>query len=456
MSATGPAVAADTVATASSSTGSRTQGTARTWSTRIKVAIGLSVTLLVFYIGAWLMLINYSSGPQTFVRQLGFGPTLVGAVMVREGDGERLYDAAAQREVQQRVLEPYVDRDELLPFNHPPFEALVLSLIIDLPYPVLFALWTLCSVLMMAMALKVMSVALPVSRPLQWGLVLVAFSYLPFIQTLVMGQSSAFVLAGLCGTYAALRTGHGGWAGVALLLVALKPQFLPVVVLLLLLQRRWRTLAVFAGCSGAATVLAMPVLGVTWPLTYLRLLLGPTQLNNTLIHPEVMNNWRGFAVNILGGTASGLVVPVFAGLSIASIGVLLFAWWRFNAQARSGETHPMPWSPAQDLLWALLGIVVVLVSPHLMPHDLTLLVLPGWIIAAYATSGVWSRRVSGFWLLLLWGGYAVYPLAFFVPAGLQVSLGVLLMAFAAVCLGYQITASEQTPARLVFAERITR
>ena len=452
MNTNGSAVAGD-IATAVSSPGdARTQS----WPLRIKVVIGLSVTLLVFYIGAWLLLVNYASGPESFVRQLGFGPTLVGAVMVREGNGARLYDARAQREVQRRVLEPYVSREELLPFNHPPFEALILAPIIGLPYPVLFALWTLGSVVMLAAALTVMSAALPMARPLRWAVSLAACSYLPFSQSLLMGQTSAFVLEGLCGTYAALRTGHRGWAGLSLLLVALKPQFLPVVILLLVLQRHWRTLVVFASCSTVATVLVMPILGAAWPLAYLRLLLSPTQLNNTQIHPEVMHNWRGFAVNILGDTASGLVVPVFAGLSIASLSVMLFAWWRSDAQQHSFEIDSMAWPPAHDLLWALTGIVAVLVSPHLMPHDLTLLVLPGWIIVAYATSGVWSRRVSGISLLLLWIGYAAYPLGFVAPASLQVIPSVLLMAFASILLGRQIAASRRTPARLAFAERTIR
>jgi hypothetical protein len=72
------------------------------------------------------------------------------------------------------------------------------------------------------------------------------------------------------------------------------------------------------------------------------------------------------------------------------------------------DTEPEIYSyrPRHDLYWALVGIVAVLTSLHLNPHDLTLLIFPAWIVGAYATSGRWGSTVSRVALALLWAGYA--------------------------------------------------
>jgi len=56
------------------------------------------------------------------------------------------------------------------------------------------------------------------------------------------------------------------------------------------------------------------------------------------------------------------------------------------------------------MLWALIGLAAVLISPHLYPHDLTLLILPGWIIAFYAVNGRTLAAPASRWLILL-GAY---------------------------------------------------
>ena len=54
----------------------------------------------------------------------------------------------------------------------------------------------------------------------------------------MLGQNSAFVLLGFSGLFFSFKREREGWAAASLLLVALKPQVLPAVVLLLILQGR--------------------------------------------------------------------------------------------------------------------------------------------------------------------------------------------------------------------------
>jgi hypothetical protein len=178
----------------------------------------------------------------------------------------------------------------------------------------------------------------------------------------------------------------------------------------------------------------MPLLGVDWPLRYLSMLSTIADSPQAGVHPEIMPNWRGLATGLFGGWAPGLVVPAFLLLGLLTLGLVAWCAVRVPATAstkpsvRSGseglaadcnlDPNHNAYRPGHDLLWALVGVSAVLTSPHLNPHDLTLLLLPAWIIAAYATSGLWQARTSAFWLLVLWAGYAIIPLTFYASMDL--------------------------------------
>jgi hypothetical protein len=278
---------------------------------------------------------------------------------------------------------------------------------------------------------------LPVRGAALFVMVLAAISYQPVARAFILGQNSLMVLLGLCLVYAASRQRHDVWAGLALLLVATKPQVLPVIALVLLLQGRWRALLVFGGAFSSLCVAAMPVLGADWPLQYARLLVGVAGWQDTgAIDPGIMHNWRGFATNLFGGWAPGLVTPLFLLLTLLSVCLVVWLWLKTRGTGTAEGTLAR-----FDKLWAVAGILAVLTSLHLNPHDLVLLIFPAWIAGAYALSGGFgsaSRR----WLALLWLGYAVVPVAFFlqelpgVKAG-GVVLSVLLMAGAALWLAME-------------------
>lgn len=443
------------------------------WTFLRKLAVGLALALIVGYLLLWAQNVQDTGGPDGYIRgnaergPVDFISTLTGALIVREGNGPRLYDLPLQTNAQNRIFAGYVDpvpQERILPYNHLPFEAIFIAPFMDLPYPIVFALWTLICGIAIGMSLGLLDGALPVARPIGWVLSMAACSYMPLIRGLMLGQNSPLVLLGLCGLYVALKRGQGVWAGLALVLIALKPQVLPIILLLLVLQKQWNTLVVFIGVMGGLSLAAIPLLGADWPLKYAQLLLGVAGWGNTgAIDPAIMHNWRGFLTNLLGtGPLSGLIPPLFALLSLATALLLAYAWWRTTRDQGSGirdhqptirnqepgtrnhqQINPHsafrtphsdgPYSPRFDLLWALAGLAAVLTSLHLNPHDLTLLVFPAWIIGAYATSGLWSRGISRLWLVILWTGWVLAPLtltntqAIVIPSVLLLALSCLLL-----------------------------
>ena len=192
-----------------------------------------------------------------------------------------------------------------------------------------------------------------------------------------------------------------------------------------MLQQRWRTLGIFAAIMGGLSILNSPSSASAGPSNISPFCLaspgGVTPAPSTL--PSCTTGEA--SSDLLGPQSSNLITPLFTLLSLATAGVVAWAWWRSrhtvsvvdaNAQdnyrpPRTGryatqDTHLEDYyAPHFDLLWALAGIAAMLTSLHLNPHDLTLLVFPAWIIGAYATSGVWTRGFSRLWIGILSLGY---------------------------------------------------
>lgn len=398
-------------------------------------AIGVTAVLLLLMWGITVA----QRGLNGSACGVDFGHVLTGARIIRDGQGHLLYDSATQQATQARVLDPCLARDAWLPYDHPPVEALAIAPLIDLPYAVAFGVWTLAAVLAVGLAAWLLARAFPLPAAVRWPL-LGAIATYPFLHSaLWLGQDTPFVLLGVCGLVAALRQERIGWASLSLALVALKPQFLPVLLLLLVLQRRWRTLVIAFGTLAAASVAVMPWLGPAWPLQFLRLLAhiaSGGQAEST--YPAIMPNWRGLAINLVGSGAPGMAVALAIILIAASHGWLVRCWWR--ARADRG---------AEPALWGTAIVVALLAAPHANPHELTLMIVPAWIVLATAPPAGPARR----WLVLLWALYGSRWLAFLpgYPA-VAVVPTVLLLAAMALLLGRACLAPGRArPARATVA-----
>lgn len=372
----------------------------------------LLAVLVLLAVGQMLYLVGViaaKAGLNAYASTNDLAATLTGARIIRDGDGARLYDLGTQRAAQEQVVAPYITlgEDTLLPYIHPPFEAMLAAPLLGVPPGVLFLLWNGLMVLATAGSVLLLARALPLAEGTRWPLIAAIVAFAPLHQVLQMGQSSPLVLLGLCGAYVALRRGQEGWAGAALALMVVKPQMLLVLGVVVLLQRRWRALLVCGGILAALSVAAMPILGPLWPLHYARFLAGIGRWGgNHNEYPSIMHNWRGLVYHLLGGSTTGTAGPLIGALTLASLGLLLWVCWRHRAAL--GEQRE---GAASDLTWALACLIAILAAPHLYIHDLTLLIFPAWVIVHRLRAEGWPRPLATIWLALLWAGF-VLPLGF--------------------------------------------
>src|SRR6202166_3805707 len=105
-------------------------------STRRKITLWLAAMLLLHAVFAWRSWRAIGTGLPDFSSFYTAGTVL------REGHGYELYDDRVQEAVQQSFSPIGLQkRGSILPFNHPPFEALVFIPFARLPYIGAYLVW---------------------------------------------------------------------------------------------------------------------------------------------------------------------------------------------------------------------------------------------------------------------------------------------------------------------------
>jgi hypothetical protein len=151
-----------------------------------KIAAGLAILVALAYLAIWIGSVRNSGGPEGYVRSIDFAAPLTGAYMVRYGDGPDLYDLPSQRAAQNDLLQGAgVDTGQFRPYTRLPFEALALAPFMQIPLPLVFAMWALGAGLAVGLSLGMLDGALSVSRGVGWALSLAACSFLPLIRGLM-------------------------------------------------------------------------------------------------------------------------------------------------------------------------------------------------------------------------------------------------------------------------------
>jgi len=171
------------------------------------------------------------------------------------------------------------------------------------------------------------------------------------------GQPTAWLLLGATMIVLALRSDSLGLAAGAGILLAVKPQYLPVYLTILFAARRWRSLG--AAATGGAIVLLSPLAGGAGGLSAM---VHNALSANQAVAIRLNESWIGVI---------GAALPTRAATMVAIalyLAVLLALCW-------------LAWRRLPSLIAfaTLAGALAVLASPHSLPHDLLILAVPVWL-----------------------------------------------------------------------------
>jgi len=259
-------------------------------------------------------------------------------------------------------------------YRNPPFYALVYAPLALLDLLPAFAIWCLIGFLSMGLALRVLLDETQWLRERWRGVLIFMFAFPPLYFGLIDGENALLSLLLFALIYRALVRHEDVWLGVLCALGLFKPQLFFVFPFVLLATRRWRALVAYVATAAALAVVSFALVGVEGMQAWGRVLLEPEGGNATV------NGWRmasakSFFDALLPGSGSFSIALYFV-VTLLVLAALWRVWTRRSVNL-----------PAA---WLFTCLVAVLVDPHLVDYDLTVLVSAGIVAAAVVPRLAWA------------------------------------------------------------------
>ncbi|HEX2522990.1 MAG TPA: glycosyltransferase family 87 protein [Terriglobia bacterium] len=304
--------------------------------------------------------------------------------MIGEGEGERLYDLVQQERYQQRVLDGLggslaesQSKAEILFFINPPLGLVWFLPLMGFPYLWALLLWDFVSILCFAVGIAVLWQVYQPLRVFPVGMMALAcLAFLPVWITFLQGQITGVMVLLFCLAFRDLKEGREHYSGFWVALALTKFQLTPPILILFLYAKRWRALAGFVAGGVAGLLVSLGLVGVSGMKMYSDLVVQMSGwVNQKGMNPSAMHCLRGQFNALWYESHPALATVAYVGFSLIFLAGLLHAWKR-NWDVQSSVF---------GLKFALLIVVMILVSPHLNFHDLALLLIPGLLICGFAT-----------------------------------------------------------------------
>lgn len=274
--------------------------------------------------------------------------------LVHDGRWNELYDAHALNDI-TRAIAPTSQETLFVPIQSPQM-ALFFAPLARYPYTVALTIWLAATGLLYACTCGALWKACHALRERR-SLVMSSCLACPGFYVLVInGQTTALSLACLVAALLGLRRGQPFAAGLALGLLVFKPQWVAATGAVFLIAREWRVIAGILVAAGAQLALTWLIVGSSVMNAYGRILvsiprfaglLEPKPGDSLKSYWELVTPWRSLAWVLYLATALATAI-IAAGI------------WRRH--------------PAFEVRCSALVLAIVLVSPHVLPYDLILLV----------------------------------------------------------------------------------
>ncbi len=296
--------------------------------------------------------------------------------LILHGPVSGLYDEAAQRVTQQGLMGGRYFEGGLMSFLNPPHAALVsvpVGWLADhVGEQAAFVIWTGANLAVLSMFVRSLCDEWgATARQHQWMLTSALLAFYPVFCALKNGQTSILLALAVLGVYRAAKASHPWTGGAWLLILSIKPQLVPMVVLYLAARRCWRLLSYASGMLIVTVAITALALGPMIWLDYLRQI-------GTLEHfwgtgtPVYMLNIRGSLTRMIGlGGHVGIDAVSYEVWLVAMVLVgMVFVRRRIDER---DDARPA---------YAFAIAMALLSNPHLFIHDAVIWTVPLVLYAA--------------------------------------------------------------------------
>jgi hypothetical protein len=277
-----------------------------------------------------------------------------------EGHGSQLYNYPFFAHAEATIADPTRIAHGGMPNVYPPYVAVILAPLAALPYVPAYFVWLALNALLFVLCLYCLETYAGLSRRQAFAARLASLLFLPAVLALFQGQSTMWVLAAWVATVLSLRAGRDGLAGVALAASLVKPQYVLPWLLVLVLYRRWRALAWFAGSAIVLVAISLLAFGPGIVTAYAESVVQAAGYRNQFGGFDNLAN-RGLGAlfgTVLPSPAAG---PVTLAADVAALALLCVQALRWRSL---------------EVSLGLAAVTALLISPHVLIHDLTLVLIP--------------------------------------------------------------------------------
>ena len=323
--------------------------------------------------------------------------------ILRAGLGAKLYDESTQYRVQQEFAAGVSIRQGPLPYNHPPFEAVLFIPFTYLPYFSAYLLWNGINLLILCFLPLLLRPHLPILRQVPVPLcVFIALAFFPVFIAFLQGQDILLLLLLFAIAYARLNNGADFSAGCFLGLGLFRFHLvLPIVLILFLAKRRIAVLGLIT-VGLALVLLSILVMGPRQALNYPAYVwhVEQTMAHRMTAVPVGMPNLRGLVDSLLEHALSKPIRDVIVALISIALVVSASSKWR---------------GANLELGFSLAVITTILVGYHAFAYDLSLMLLPMALLANHARE---HSSVDHRWIEL----FISFAVLFLTPLHMQLAL----------------------------------
>jgi len=330
------------------------------WTHRIAaLSVGLGIAMCAVTLPCWWTIVRDHS-PSCSVSKPDFMSLYTGAKLFWT-NRSALYNLEQQRLIQESI-DPSRG-DWVLPFFYPPFFAAFLVPLAWLRFSAAFIVMTVINIVLLATTIELLVRRLQLNRQQTYWLVLTTLCNYGVHYGLLEGQTSFIALLLLTLFMLTLResgfASSGIWSG----FLFFKPQLAAIPLLILLSNKKWRALEWAFLTLGLFALISLVGVGADGIKDYLALSAQAAAGDDYLrIEPEGMHNLR--ALTYFFFPAPWRDAVWWAG-TIVLVALIV-------ARSRASE-KPNGIFFAE---WITIAAALILVSPHLHSHDLTLLIIP--------------------------------------------------------------------------------
>lgn len=352
-------------------------------------ALGPVPTLKDINLLSWLLLATISaplfithSGPQE-IRVADFVQLYSVGRILNEYPAEELYNYRLQQKLSNE-LHP-LKEGFYGPSPYPPYVAIVLRPFAAMPYVRAYVLWMAFSVVLYLAGLFLITKRFFGGDPLRRSLIFCfALAYYPFIVgTVINGQLVAVGFFALALAIHEDDRDRQLFSGLALSLCAYKPTLLILILPMLLVTKRLKTLTGFSIGALAMVLFAIAIEGVRVWSGYFNVLLVLGRMHPSLRLPIYMD-FRAFT-SLLSPAHPWIIAATVLGCAVVAAVCLVRVWVRSVGAGKSVST----------LMWAATITWTLLLNIYVPVYD-SILVIISAVVTARA-----MKNFAGRWFGIL-------------------------------------------------------